>query len=466
MVHWDASLHWDASGYYYQAIALSRGQLPFVNFVENKNPGIYYLLLPIAYLFKWNLTAPVIFFILINLANIVLSALLLQYFIKRNFAWYLSIFLITVVYSFVLNIEAPFMIITEVPELTFLLAGLLLMLRKKIFLSGIFFGLGFLMRQLSLTNLLIGLIILLLTSGSEQRTKKIAKLFLGFFIPVVIMIVIAELQGWLKDWFFYAFLYNDGYMGHPSFIKELISIFSTVKKDMAVGILGFLALLYPLTFVWAKKPFNERKTELAVVAFLFISGIVKNIITPGFHPRHFFDLFPVLFLIAGMVIWYFFALIQSVKNRLIKGVTALSFILMLLVSASRSFLANCELAVRGIENRNLANRNFMISTWIDNNTTPKDKIFVWGWAREIYLFSRRFSASRFDGSFLVYHMPNNKANQIRKELITDIEKNQPSVIVDLDKNFKNYYPYLSAKYIKRDIILPDGSSFKNVYVLK
>ena len=150
------SLNVDSANYYYQAIRLVGGGKPFLDFIENKNPGIYYLLSPIAIIYHWNLSGAIIFFAILGLTNILLTVLLLNIFIRDKIILAICSLILTVTYSHNIITQGSFFVMTEIPHLTFSLLGYYLYFRKKnLFIVGIVLGLAFMMRQTALTDIAV-----------------------------------------------------------------------------------------------------------------------------------------------------------------------------------------------------------------------------------------------------------------------------------------------------------------------
>lgn len=76
-----------------------------------------------------------------------------------------------------------------------------------------------------------------------------------------------------------------------------------------------------------------------------------------------------------------------------------------------------------------AQRNRLVSEWIEENTPADQAIFVWGYEPTIYVQSGRMPASRY-----IYNLPQRSGlgrNRARRELMEDLRKSKPSVIVTL-----------------------------------
>jgi len=97
--------------------------------------------------------------------------------------------------------------------------------------------------------------------------------------------------------------------------------------------------------------------------------------------------------------------------------------------------------------------------YIKTKTPPREKIFVWGRAPEIYYFSETLPASRFIAcNFIVGMTTYNYKNldvDINKDIneqawgwfMDDLQKNKPYIIIDTAvSNFRQYGKYKISYY--------------------
>jgi len=72
--------------------------------------------------------------------------------------------------------------------------------------------------------------------------------------------------------------------------------------------------------------------------------------------------------------------------------------------------------------------------YIRNNSTPKDKIYVWGWYPGIYVKAQRFSPSPRAFTAAMHTLPPEEFAKMIKGLIDSFKKDMPKFIVDSRKN--------------------------------
>lgn len=72
-----------------------------------------------------------------------------------------------------------------------------------------------------------------------------------------------------------------------------------------------------------------------------------------------------------------------------------------------------------------------VGEYILNNSTPSDKIYVWGWYPGIYIKAQRFSSATT--AFMMPRPAPDKMREMIAELITEFETEKPKFIVDTHK---------------------------------
>ncbi len=529
----------DATNYYYQSIALISGKLPFIDFVENKNPGIYYLLAPIAWIFKWNLTGATVFFALISLVNLYLFFLLTKEFAEEKWIAILCFTIVFVTYCNNIITQSSFFVMTEVPQLTFTLGAYILFLKRKHFFTlGILLGLAFLMKQTAVSELAVLLVAMTLSDVVTRRyqgyLQRILNVIGGFLTPIAIIVTLSIGQGWLHEWIKYAFMRNIdcgkigstvhdrlllimaglphrndlSILGWSYFPPLVLSIYALITKDQKKFLRAFFAilslsfslymlavptntykhqyiLLYPALLLsvsclfmlfqisWEKITCkgNFLVKYLSVLAlgsvfFLFVheesfSNLLNNGKTilsgvPNIVPS-FASVTLLIFIAASIVLFFIYQ--KNIKTIIFTHI-ALFLIMLLLLP---TIIENNKRAQSGIVNHNKKNNNTLLSNWIESNTGPDDKILVWGHSDDIYIKSKRFSASRFH-QFIVIQTLKNEDDILAFD--QDLSLNKPKIIVAHTQDLADYYKDLDRLYNKISVPLPNGELYKNVYLEK
>jgi len=212
----------------------------------------------------------------------------------------------------------------------FVLSGIYFFIRKRYFLSGIFFGISFMTRFLQLISFLIILISFFIYNKINKKLiKNYFNLIIGFFIPVFPYLVLNY------------FLYNN--ILHPF----LLQLFLT----KTTGWLNYQSLwFYPLELF--KENFlyvffivgvfylfkNKVKLEKSIILYLFLILFLFFIFTKQKEMRFLIVLFPYLYILTSFGLIKFF---KSIKSKNLK-LSLYGFFLILFVSNALSTIYTYE----------------------------------------------------------------------------------------------------------------------------
>ncbi len=321
-------------------------------------------------------------------------------------------------------------------------AGILILLkaidsnrRTMLFLSGLLFGLAFLIRQHGSAFALFAAFYLLLEFRRRRaHWSKIASSFAIFCIAVVIPFVLTcialLIAGVFDKFWFWTFVLAGKYMGMMpfSFGVKLFAEKMTqiILSSILIWILaagGFVALLCK------KKLRPQRLFILALLVFSFIS------VCPGFYFRsHYFVLvLPVVALMAGIgaaTVRDFFAQDRSV---LVAKVTPILLLLVPLFHAvyhQRNFLffMSPTMVSRTIYGFNPFPESLEIAKYIKENSSEDDSIAILGSEPQILFYAKRHSAT---GYCDIYELVKNQdyTLQMHREMISELESARPKFLV-------------------------------------
>jgi len=196
----------------------------------------------------------------------------------------------------------------------FTLVAIYFLIKKRYFLSGIFFGIGFMTRFLQLFTFLIVIILFLIYNKNDKKfTKNFVNIIIGFFIPFapylvlnyflyksilhpfLLQISLTKVTGWMyfePFWFYFVELFKENFL----YIFFIFGLFYLFKKKLNFG--------------------------KNIVFYLFLIPFLFFIFTKHKEMRFLLMIFPFLYMLASYGIIKFFGLI---KNRNIKAGLVLAF---------------------------------------------------------------------------------------------------------------------------------------------
>jgi len=207
-----------------------------------------------------------------------------------------------------------------------------------------------------------------------------------------------------------------------------------------------------------------ERTAASIAVVMFFAGVAPL----RFWPHYFLCVFPFVALTVGL------RAEDLLAGRAIGRTSAWAALLMLLLANSflgaaveRRYGQFTNEARRGgwqSENREA------VCGAIDAYSTANDSLFIWGFSGDLYLTCRRHPASRFTYLTLVAGIvpPNwsivrddEVAKNAREQLIEDLRKNRPSVVLDSPESMgKVSFEQIPMvrEFIKHDYCLRDEKS--------
>jgi 4-amino-4-deoxy-L-arabinose transferase-like glycosyltransferase len=278
----------------------------------------------------------------------------------------------------------------------------------------------------------------------------------GSLLPVSLFAVFYAFQGSLDNYLFAALLNNFGYLSSWSSGTHTSSPF-------AGGLLFRLLLLVIawalLSYIKIKKVTKDRYTFL----FIWFSATLFGTLLSGRpYPHYLIQLLPPLCLILVIL---FTKHVQTVK------IISLSLVFVLIAALVKykfyyypvfSYYANYYSYLLGIKSvsqytaffGNRIDNNQQVSEFIKANSSPQDRIFVWGDEPYIYPLSGRLPSSRF---IVAYHIVDfNMYSQTYEEIII----NNPKYIVVYPMSGRNFPQlfdlienYYSPTFTSEDIVV-------------
>ncbi len=279
--------------------------------------------------------------------------------------------------------------------------------------AGILFGLAFLSKQPALLDLGAPVAVLLHAAwrngaGARRTLARLAPVGAGFLAPLAAAAVYFALRGALADGIFYSWTYNLRYYGPE--------ITATERVASAFRPFALLGAHYPLVLAVAagsagcalfrvlqRKPDVTEEAGNPALLYLLVWSVTSLAAAAAggrAFDHYFIQFLPPFCLVAGLGLD---ALPRCARNHR-RGAwlrpLAWLFCATVLVQAGRTvaaFLGQARLPV---------DSSLRTAEYVRDHSRPDDRIFVWGYHPDIYLFADRQPASRFVyASFLTGLIP-------------------------------------------------------------
>jgi hypothetical protein len=303
----------------------------------------------------------------------------------------------------------------------------------RLFASGLFFGLGLLMKQPAFFFPLFGAFYLLLRDiRAELHSKRILLRELVFGTGVVFPFGITGLILWnahvFKNFWFWTIDYARQYGSLVPLSKAPQIFIHNVKEVIGAGwALWVLAGIGLISGLWTKR----TRTSTAFLLGLLISSVLAA--SAGFYFRyHYFVLaLPAVSLLASVAV-------SNLSDRLTGRASAVRLLVFLLFGAALGWplfqekkiffqLSPVE-ASRMIYPESPFVESVRIAEFVREHTNSNDTIAVLGSEPEIYFYSNRHSAT---GYIYTYGLMERQkyAPQMQGEMIREIERTHPRYLI-------------------------------------
>jgi hypothetical protein len=314
------------------------------------------------------------------------------------------------------------------------------------FLTGLMFGLSFLMKQQAIFFLAFGGLAVLLPSLLKKPipfatiARQGGVYSFGAVLPYLLVLLLFKSTGAFNKFWFWTIQYAGKYASGLSFTQgqhTFRASFDPMWKEF-----GFLWLLF---FAGLGLVFLTRfslKQKLIATGFAFFAFLT---VCPGFYFRqHYFVSFlPAIGLLAAIgvsSIASFLAPVIKVKNLsfLLPVLFVLCFIAVLAKGSDYYFQSAPEEISKRYYGSNPFVESVEVADFIEQNSIPLDKVAVLGSEPQIYFYSDRLAAT---GYLYTYPLVENHSynKQMQEEMIAEVEKVKPKFIVYCNVEFSWLY---------------------------
>ena len=311
--------------------------------------------------------------------------------------------------------------------------------KKILFLwSGLFFGLGLLIKQN--VFVFIGLPIVYLCWSLLKKPRLKRKFYLdaifyftfGYFIPLAVFFIFCLITGSLEQMFFWTFIM-------PTEMTPPISISRAVYqfKILTLPIIKSSPLFFGVAAIGLLSPLWDKSSRLAVLfiaIFLVFSFFTMSLVF-YFRAHYFLCLFPATALLTGVGFYSMNNLIKKISLRRINPIITAVFVFIFFsysIFDQRKFFFQTkpETVSRIIYGNNPFPESLVIADYIKEHSSPSDKIAILGSEPQILFYADRVSASKH--IFMYYLMGNHlHALSMQKEAMADIELTKPPILINV-----------------------------------
>jgi 4-amino-4-deoxy-L-arabinose transferase-like glycosyltransferase len=465
------------------AVTLMDGGLPYLNAVDNKPPGIFYIYLATFFLFgKYNMTAIHMVTFLWTLATAITLSILAKKLRGKSAALFALLFYLTFTAAlYPKMIAANTEIFMALPYSVAVLLFWYACVREKgylFFVSGFISGLALLIKQVAGVEVVAVfvyiLVIIPLLSGRKKIIPSImacAKYGIGFVLPIGVVVLVFYKYGILADEIFWNVTYPRRYI---SLGVSSHGFMSQILAEFVPFVLSTI-ILWVLSCIWMKHVVadlcNQRRSfsshfSLFLVLWLIASASAA-FMGNRMYGHYFIQILPSLSLMAALFAGKYVEEKSESRSRYWRAA-----ILVLTIIPGAVFTGMAISYEATTDTWGEMRPDFRPATeYIKTHSNPQDKIFVWGWFTPIYVYSERAPSTRF--AFTCMHTgykqgndPNEKDRpdttwlfvpEVWPMLETDLKRDPPELIVDTSPGNYHYY----GRYPIRNYPIINGFIDKN-----
>ncbi|MEO7598759.1 MAG: glycosyltransferase family 39 protein, partial [Opitutus sp.] len=347
-------------------------------------------------------------------------------------------------------------------------------------LIGAICALSFLSKQPGLTDLgaPVGTLIylgLLRAAPRREIWRSLGGIVTGFLLTVLPVAALFVIAGAWKDGIFYTWTYNvqfygpeigwgDRLLSIAPFFASLAHVYPFVLIAIVLAVIGLA--LSVVQFRYLATEYVRRRADGYLILWC-VTSLVGAMSSGRGYAHYFFQCLPPFAWLAARAGDWLWAQISSTHSNLKRGLAGIGFVA-LAVSALWTPLGARKVAPPPVDPA------IPIASFIRAHSTPADKIFVWGYNPDIYLYANRAPASRFFYcSFQTGLIPwTNEVPGVdttyaivrgsMETLLADLARHPPAFIVDCGvgphrrfskypvQNFDVLYSLIQSHYVEVD----------------
>ncbi|HEX5220536.1 MAG TPA: glycosyltransferase family 39 protein [Verrucomicrobiae bacterium] len=335
---------------------------------------------------------------------------------------------------------------------------------RLLLLSGILFGLAFLMKQHGLLfGVFGGLFILWVRlesrflgpaegglgtrkyprrrAGDAARVdwialiKELALFSGGFALPYLLTCLWLWAAGVFPQFWFWTVTYGSQYASGVPLVRASDLIGIMLKTVVGPNLIFWLLPWVGMLMMWWDERLDGRRRFL--LASLFVCSAVSISIGFYFREHYFIQLLPVLALLIAVAVSRSIRLLRG--DQSIELFLALAVLVVSVLAAGAVLIGNGSIwftyaprkAVEEIYGSTVFGDTRDAAEFINSNTAPDAKIAVIGSEPEIYFYSRRRSAT---GHIYTYALMERQPHALamQEEFIREVDANRPEYVVHMN----------------------------------
>lgn len=448
----------DEGVYSYLAQNLSRGGILYADAFDLKPPALPYLYLFVQKVFGSSESSlrkfTACYTLLSTLAIFVLALFLYGRRVALLSAFFFGLFSGGVVLEGNTATGEVFMIFPMILSVLTFLSSLRRDSKGLLFLTGVLIGIAFLFKIVVIFNTLLFFVFLFIVYFNKKSSKKLISDYFsltgGFLLALLPVFLFFWKKGALADFIFGTFMAGFVYIG-TSYVKSYL--FIMISKTITVFREGFLlwisssvAIVYMLL--------NDRKKENIFLILWLIFSSFGVAISGRFYQHYYIQLMPALSILGGYAVT---KIIDACFDKKCKFDIRNYFIVFALVGSLCMFFIinypyyqNYFSYINGSISKDEFQSffkyrhfplNYKIASYLKDNSSKGDYVYIWGTDPVIYFLSERNSPTRY---MIDYYGINIRGAS--DEIIRTISQKRPIFIVTISEPIAKLKEFLNLNY--------------------
>jgi hypothetical protein len=346
-----------------------------------------------------------------------------------------------------------------------------------LFMTGFCLGIAVLSKQVAILDMaaLGGFLIIariLGFSSTSQFLREGVLLSLGWVVPILITGWFFWHQEALQDFYFYVWQYNTEYYLKETTLPDRLEAWAKLWG-------GFLINKWLLVVLWGVgisqlKKFRDlfhEKNQLLLLILIWLGATILEAMAGSRAFLHYLiPALPPMVLLGGMIIQRIYDGWQAYSP------TMRSFINWAVVVGLGFPILYTFIQYRDILDHDASISEFeVITEHIIEQTKPNERIFVWGFAPEIYVLTDRKPASRYSFcNVLTGHLPAQTESLDNTDhlivpgtwdiLMKELETHRPTYIVDTQPaDYRAYGKYPMFRYPELKELIQQSYQFDSLF---
>ncbi len=292
----------------------------------------------------------------------------------------------------------------------------------------------------------------------------------GVAVPIILSLMYFALRGSLADYVQFGLLYNFHYSGNwtlPFNNALLLQLFTLPGKAVILGVILIVTIGMSL---W-----NKRTSALSWMLFWMGAALFGALLSNRPYPHYFQQVVPPFALLLGFLIAKKSSLIGRAAIVLLFALSA--SVLVLLKFRPYAIVEYYQKYIDLVSGKMtkeqylhsfnyLVEQNEVLIPIIQEGSTEKDRIFIWGTNPMLYAQSRRSPASKFTVSFHIHDL------KVYEQTMEELRANKPMFIVLMkgEPELPGLNEYINEHYLESartgDMILYRRSSLTSLQLLQ